>query len=108
MAQFAPPNPARAKRPKPVVLPHGTAHKTPASSQLIRLGLGAVKSVLGGASRKKKMSSGVRSTTRRRRSSSKGTSTGGSRRSRSKSSARLVKGSAAAKKYMAKIRKMKK
>ena len=54
MPQFAPPNPARMKRPKPVVLPHGTAHKTPASSQLIRLGIGAVRSVLGGGTGRKK------------------------------------------------------
>lgn len=112
MVQFAPPNPARAKRPKPVVLPHGTAHKTPASSQLIRLGIGAVRSVLGG--RKKKMSSRVRSSTRRSRSVSRSsrrsnTRTNRSRRNtRSSRPSRLVKGSAAAKRYMAKIRKLKK
>jgi len=112
MPQFAPPNPARMKRPKPVVLPHGTAHKTPASSQLIRLGIGAVRSVLGGGTgRKKKMSSGVRRKTRRSGSSQTGRSRSARRSTssrRSKSSARLVKGSAAAKRHMAKIRKMRK
>lgn len=102
MVQYAPPNPARAKLPKPVVLPHGTTHKTPAGQQLIRLATG----LLGRKTGKKKMSTRVRGKTRRTRKVSK--TSGGTRRRKRSATAALVKGSAAAKKRMAKLRGMRK
>jgi hypothetical protein len=98
MAQFSPPNPARNKRAKPVILPHGTAHKTPASQTLVRLATGLVRGV---TRRKKKVSPGVSRTRKAKRTSA----SSGRRRSAAR---RLVKGSAAAKRRMSQLRKMRK
>jgi hypothetical protein len=104
-AAYSPPNLARAKIPKPVVLFHGTTHKTPASQSLVNL-------ALGGTTRKKKMSSRVSSKTRHKRKASS-SSTGKRKRlhaspvKRAKKG-KLAKGSAAAKKRMAKLRSMRK
>jgi hypothetical protein len=81
-------------RLKPVVLPHGTAHNTPAFKHLTNL-------VLGTATKS-------RSTGKRRTRKASASSSGSRKRHRrsSGSKAHLVKGSAAAKKHMASIRKL--
>lgn len=78
------------------VAQHGMNSHTPAVQHLIRTAVGAM--VTGGTRRKKKMSSRVSSNPRRRRKARTGAK-------RSGRPARLVKGSAAAKRYMAKIRR---
>lgn len=84
--------------PKPIVLPHGTAHKTPAGQNLVHL----ATSTQGKrkAHRKKK---GVSAAPRKRRK----VKAAGATKTR-KSKAHLVKGSAAAKRKMASLRAMRK
>lgn len=77
----------------------GWGQQSPAVQQIIRSGIGAVRSI---ASRVRKKRS---KTAAGRKSKKRAT---GSRKRASRSVARLVKGSAAAKRYMAKIRKLRK
>jgi hypothetical protein len=85
----------------PIVLPHGMNQHAPAIQNLVR-------SVIGGAPRRRKKKATAASAARRRkrtRTSSKSAST--HKRSRSRGSrAHLVKGSLAAKRRMAALRKM--
>ena len=119
MAQYDPYNPARApSQAKPIVLPHGTTHGTPAMTHVKNLALGLLGSALRGG-KKKALSAGLR---RRRKATRKasakplsrrtrrasGKSGSNAKRSRRSGSSRLVKGSAAAKKRMAALRKMRK
>lgn len=89
------------------VAQHGMSSHTPAVQHLIRTAVGAL--VTGGRRRKKKMSSRLSAKTakRSRRRLSRVRSRSG-KRARRGAAARLVKGSAAAKRYMAKIRRMRK
>jgi hypothetical protein len=108
MALFDPANPARAKMRKPVILPHGTAHKTPAAQTLVRLATGLVRAT---TRRKKKVSSGVSRSRKAAGSRSRVSSKRARSRKRSGGSSRsahLVKGSAAAKRRMSALRKMRK
>lgn len=100
MAEFQPPNPARAKTPKPFVHQHGVGHQTPAHRQILSLALGGTKATRG---RKKKAAAGATQTRRRKRKSrtTKSAHT-------AKGKAHLVRGSSAAKAHMAKLRKMRK
>jgi hypothetical protein len=108
MPQYAPYNPARPPvQPKPLVVPHGHGHMTPASRHLINLAMGA----LGGKRRSgKKMSTRVRTKTRRKRKvHAKAGSHRRVKRTRTKrTSKRFVAGSVAAKRHMAKLRAMRK
>ena len=101
---------------KPVVLPHGTAHMSPASRMIHTLAVGAGRALFGGArrARKKKVSRRLRTKAPGRRLrrglSSLGKRARGPKRSQHRRgrrhAARLVKGSRAAKLHMAKIRRM--
>jgi hypothetical protein len=77
---------------KPVVVPHGVAHMTPASKQMHALGLGSP------------LQRGVR--TRKRRVKAKKKAHKAHARAARSTKSQLVKGSAAAKKRMAALRKM--
>lgn len=76
----------------------GWSQQTPAAIQIIRQGLGRLQSRASGRRSKRSKAATSRKPRKRARTSSK-------RSSRSKP-ARLVKGSAAAKAYMARIRKL--
>ncbi len=80
----------------------GWSQQTPAAVQIIRSGLGAARTI--SSRRRSKRSKAATSRKRKKRAGSSSTR---SKRSSRKVS-RLVKGSAAAKAYMAKIRKLRK
>jgi hypothetical protein len=84
--------------PKPITIPHGSSHKTPAGQNLIRLATGGTK----GTHRKKKKAAGVSAPAHKKRKKTAAATTSKKRRKTGKG--HLVKGSAAAKKYMASIR----
>ena len=106
-----------ARQTKPVVLPHGTAHMSPASRMIHTLALGGLRT-LGRGMRKKKVPRRLRtkaSTGRHRKLSSKRRVRSARRKRVVRSHAhtrraghRLVKGSRAAKLHMAAIRKLRK
>jgi len=101
---------ARVKFRKPTLLPQAIGHHTPAVRTLFGLATSAGRSLRSGTRRKKRkasLSSGVR---RRRKTSGSSQSRSRSVRSgnRGRRRAHLVKGSAAAKKHMAKIRRKRK
>jgi len=81
----------------------GWGQQTPAAQTIIRGAFGAAKAIRSGirslrSSKRKKRSKGAAGKKRKTRASGSG------KRSRRSTSSRLVKGSAAAKAYMAKIR----
>jgi hypothetical protein len=98
--QYNPPNPARAKHPKPFVHQHGVGHHTAATRTILANAVGGiVKHVIGGGGkqRRRKATSSASAAAPRRR-----------RRSPRSAGAHLVKGSSAAKAHMASLRKMRK
>lgn len=89
--------------PKPIVLPHGTAHKTPAGQNLIRLATSSGGKKKAHTRRPKAgLVSAAGKKTRKRKKKA------GAVAAHRKAKGHLVKGSAAAKKYMASIRKKRK
>lgn len=94
-------NPVRPPA-KPFVPQHGMSSQTPASQHLVASSLGPLRfsTKRRAGTRKKKRAAGTARSARARRTTS--------RRSTGRSKAHLVKGSAAAKRYMAKIRRKKK
>lgn len=79
----------------------GWSQQTPAAMQIIRQGIGQARSVVRGARSRKRKATSSTSTGRKRR---KRASSSATRSSRSRKLKRLVKGSAAAKAFMAKLR----
>lgn len=77
----------------------GWSQQTPAALSIIRSGIGAARSIVRKARSKRRSKASATSTGRKRK---KRVRTSSARKS---TAARLVKGSAAAKAYMAKIRK---
>jgi hypothetical protein len=99
MAQFQPVNPMRMRRAKPVVLGHGLGHQTPAVRHAHQLALGGklpgTKKAASHRRRGKKKGHKVKAATTHKRK----------RKTRTNPAA-FVKGSAAARKHMAKLRGM--
>lgn len=92
---------------KPVVLPTGVSHMTAASRHIHNLALGISSSRSTGTRRRKKKAAGV---TKKRRRVAKSASAVSHHKKKAAtgSKSHLVKGSAAAKKHMASLRKMRK
>lgn len=80
----------------------GWSQQTPAIQSLLRTSIGGTRRVGGSRKRAKKSASASGRSIKKRRKSA------GKRASGTKRAARLVKGSAAARAYMAKIRKLRK
>lgn len=97
-------NPARMKFAKPVLLPQAIGHHTPAVRTLFGLATGAARSLLGGRRRKKKVSSRLHRKARRHRKVHRKKRAVRAHH-RGHRAAHLVKGSAAARRHMAKIRR---
>jgi len=92
---------ARMKFHKPTLLPQAIGHHTPAVRTLFGLATSGAKRALGGGRRRRKRKASTGAHVRKTRRA-------GSRRTRSARPAHMVKGSAAAKRHMAKIRRKKK
>lgn len=95
-------NPARPKARKPAVVQHGVAHGTPAFRQIHSLAMGGTSSTGTRKRRstgKKKAAAAPATRTRKAKSPRRATAARSGK-------AQLVKGSAAARKYMASLRAM--
>ena len=97
MPQWSPPNLARNKSPKPVLLPMAIGHHTPAVRTLFARAVGAAVKTVTKRHRKRKVKAAGTTTTKRCR-----------HRKSTATKAHMVKGSTAAKKHMASLRKMRK
>jgi hypothetical protein len=103
---------------KPVVLPHGVAHMTPAARAIHSLALGGLagtrrrkkKGTAVGAARRTKARrfAGLASRSRRRKAAAAPQRARRTSRRKGTRRAHLVKGSAAARRHMAKLRRMRK